>query len=146
LGSDRLTLWKLLHDGDIESIDGRVPGTLRLRVGIQYLRDMFRGSGNGFRVELRGCDLIELESWMDDTAIVRDPEAIGKVGLEISSAEERPDHLLVICSGYDLRLRYQSAHVELDNGMPVTIDELQDAADRFWTEWEKANPERKRPH
>ena len=59
---------------------------------------------------------------------------------EILSGTEEGDHVLIVCNGYELRLRYTDLHVVLDNGTPITVSDLTAVAERYWEAWEKRGP------
>lgn len=64
-----VAIWNLFHDGTIEAIRGDVPGDLELDVSIDYLRRMVQPAGELFRVRIRQCTFLELQSWADDSVI-----------------------------------------------------------------------------
>lgn len=123
-------LWNLLHDGGIDRIEGTLPGDLRLEVSVLYLRQMFPGEGEGFTVQLSNCSCIEYAPW--DMPATDDLRAIEAVSPEVLSAKPG-DPIEVCCAGGMLRLRYETASVQLDSGESIDIDTLQDAAHRYWT-------------
>lgn len=131
-----IAIWNLFHDGTITAIRGHVPGDLELLVQIAYLRNMVQPPGDAFRIKLTRCDLIELQSWADDS-VVCDLRTIAEVEPQILSGSEQGDRIVVVCNGYELRLRYQDVEVELDNGLPVTIEAIDALAERYWDEWER---------
>jgi len=100
---------------------------------------MFDPPGHAFWVQLRGCDLLELQSWTDDT-VTTDPHAIALVSPEILSGTIEGDYISVVCNGYTLRLRYGAVQFRLDTGLPLTRDQIDAAAARYWSEWEQRRP------
>jgi hypothetical protein len=137
-----IAIWNLFHDGSIDAVRGDLPGDLELDVSIEYLRELIEPAGSGFRIRLRQCDLLELENWADDS-VTSDPEVITAAGPEILSGSESGDHVVVICNGYELRLRYADLDVALDTGEPITVAEVDALAERYWEEWEKRGKARR---
>jgi hypothetical protein len=133
------SIWNVLHDGTIAAIEGEVPGTLRFRIEIWYLRPYFSPAGKAFVVELAECDLFEVLPWSDDS-LSRDVAAFAALRPRILSAEEMDDSVKVIWRGGELRLRYSSVHLALDTGEPLTLEALLEAAERYWDALEKRRP------
>jgi hypothetical protein len=127
-----VAIWNLFHDGSIESCSGDVPGDLTLAVSIDYLREMIEPAGELFFVDVRGCTLLELQSWADDS-VASGADALNAIQPEILSGSEEDDRAIVICNGYELRLRYDAIGVRLDTGAPLTIDEIDAVAERYWS-------------
>ncbi len=126
------TLWNLLHDGSIERIEGTVPGDLILHVSIDYLRKRFPGTGSGFDVRLVGCTTFTFSPY--EGQVTTDPVAVAALVPEILSAE--PGHpLRICCAGGCLEVRYDAATLSLDTGEPISLSQLDQAAESYWEEW-----------
>jgi hypothetical protein len=129
-------VWKYLHDGSIESIEGSVPGDVAVHVSIRYMRQRFPGDGTGFILTLSNCTRFEFEPYdepaCDELAeIVRlDPEI-----LSLQSA----DPVVVNCVMGTLKLAYTNATVTLDSGVPVSLEALGAASAGYWEEWSQRN-------
>src|SRR5881392_715634 len=126
------SLWNLLHDGSLEEASGNIPGNVTLHIGCMYLRDMFPDTGHGFVVSLESCSLLEYKP--HDMPIIQALDAIAELEPEILSAESGVP-LEVCCSAGTLRLRYQTANLALDTGEPISLLQLNEAAERYWRQW-----------
>ena len=62
-------VWEIFHDGSIIQAIGSLPGEVALTVEISYLRNMFPGQGECFKLLLSGCTKLEYEEY--DQAPVR---------------------------------------------------------------------------
>jgi hypothetical protein len=129
--------WGILHDGLIIDLSGTVPGSVTAVIRCQYLRDKFTPPGHAFRVILPDCQRFEYEPF-DEPAIT----ALAEV------ASRKP--MILYCATNDLtveldcvdgrcRITHGDHRIELDDGTPVSDDELAAAAQRYWSEWEAAN-------
>lgn len=137
-----LDIWNIFHDGVISNLKGSIPGNVNILVEIEYLRNMFpgSGSGSGFNVHLSGCTQCEFEEY--DQAPISDFAGIVKIEPVILSAEDSVLPMIINCTMGVLRLAYQSATVTLDSGEPVSNHELSEACARYWHEWEQSWKER----
>lgn len=131
-------IWNLFHDGTIESCAGDVPGDLTLAVSIDYLRKMIEPGGEFFFLDVRGCTLMELQSWADDS-VASGADALNTIQPEILSGSEEGDRVIVICNGYEMRMRYDAIAVWLDTGAPLTIDEIDAVAEKYWSRFGSGN-------
>ena len=52
--------WHILHDGEITSVSGEIPGIVELRVEIEYLAKMFAPDAKAVIVTLHGCTRFEV--------------------------------------------------------------------------------------
>src|SRR5471030_677788 len=59
-------IWNLLHDGSIEGASGCVPGTVRLEIDIQYLREKFPDNGRLMILTLHDCSKFEFSDNKDN--------------------------------------------------------------------------------
>lgn len=129
--------WSFFHDGGIESISASPTGEVTLFISIQYLRQQFPGEGVGFVVKLRNCTEFEYQEY--DRPALTDNSEIVAASPEILSFERTASLALVHCVMGTLRLRYSSATICLDSGVPVTVDELSSASKAYWTDWAERN-------
>jgi hypothetical protein len=113
-------IWNVLHDGSIMSIQGAVPGTVRLAVSIEYLRERFADPGETIQ---------EARDFCTDLPAIEASEP------EILSAEVRSDISEVCCVGGTLEVRASSGSLALDSGRVITLQELIDVSEAYWTEW-----------
>lgn len=132
-----LGVWNVLHDGSIVDVAGSVPGEVTVTVAIEYLRSLFPGSGDRFLIHLSGCSMCELRRFLADQTLVGDLTTVAAEEPEILSADFRENTVVVSMtvgpgSYLELHLLYENLCVALEDGQPVTIEELADAAQRYW--------------
>lgn len=132
--------WELLHDGGIESIAGKIPGTVLLDVSIRYLRQQFPDEGTGFKVVLSDCDQLVYQKY--DSPPVEDFDEIVGLEPEIVGVEKGTHPVVVICVMGSLKVSYAAASIYLDSGKPVSFDELAAASKAYWDAWASNIPQR----
>jgi hypothetical protein len=125
-------LWKYLHDGCIERIDGTVPGEVTVVVSIHYVRERFPGEGTGFNITLGGCTRFEYEPY--DEPPCRNLGEIAQSEPEILSLKS-VSPVIVCCVRGILRLEYASASVFLDSGEWISVEALAKAVAGYWEQW-----------
>lgn len=133
--------WALLHDGGIESITGKIPGTVSLEVSIRYLRQQFAGEGTGFKVVLSDCDQFVYQEY--DSSPVEDFDEIVGLEPEIMGVEKGTYPVVVNCVMGSLNVSYGAASIYLDSGDAVSLDELAAASKAYWDAWEASIPQRR---
>ncbi len=129
-------VWKYLHDGGIENIEGSVPGDVSVHVSIRYIRKRFPGDGTGFIIRLSNCTRFEFEPY-DEPACTELAEIV-RLDPEILSLQSA-DPVVVNCVMGTLNLAYTHATVTLDSGVPVSLEELDAATKTYWEEWSQRN-------
>ena len=137
-------IWNVLHDGELVAADGSVPGDLRLSVSIPYLCFHLPTEASHVFVTLNECDRFEYQPYQDPR--LSDPSAVAAARLQVLSAEVANGEVLVGCAdggyGGHLALRYSSASVATAEGRPLSQSELESAAERYWTQWERMHANR----
>jgi hypothetical protein len=133
--------WGLLHDGGIDSITGKIPGTVSLEVSIGYLRQQFPGKGTGFKVVLSECDQFVYQEY--DSPPVKDFDEIVRLDPEIVGVEKGTYPVVVNCVMGTLKLSYAAASIYLDSGEKVSFDELTRASKAYWDAWAANIPQRR---
>ncbi|MYM71322.1 hypothetical protein GTP56_03820 [Duganella sp. FT134W] len=133
--------WGLLHDGGIESIAGKIPGTVSLEVSIRYLRQQFPGAGTGFKVVLSDCDQFVYQEY--DSSPVEDFDEIVGLEPEIVGVEKGTYPVVVNCVMGSLKVSYRAASIYLDSGDPVSLDEIAAASKAYWDAWAASIPQRR---
>lgn len=134
-------LWGLLHDGGIESIAGRIPGTVSLQVSIRYLRQQFPGEGTGFKVAVSDCSQLVYQEY--DSPPVEDFDEIVGLEPEIVNVENGTYPVVVNCVMGSLKISYGAASIYLDSGDEVSLDELAEASKAYWDAWTAGIPQRR---
>jgi hypothetical protein len=127
-------IWNVLHDGNITAVRGAVPGTVQLDVSIDYLRERFPDPGKTIQVILAGCTRFAYRDF-DEREFTTDFSAIAAFEPEVLSAELRDGLCVLDCAGGVLELSAADGSVALDSGRAITLQELIDVADAYWTEW-----------
>jgi hypothetical protein len=125
--------WGLLHDGGLKSVTGTVPGTVSVRVSIQYLRQQFPTEGEGFKIDLFDCTRFVYQEY--DSPPVKDFDAIVALEPEIFGVDNGTECVIVNCVMGTLTIDYGAASIYLDSGAPVSIDELAVASLTYWNGW-----------
>jgi hypothetical protein len=129
-------LWNILHDGTIAQIRGKVPGDIRLRIEIEYLRDMFSPPGHSIYVTLTNCRRMQL---MAPPKKAR--RALSEKSVTILSAKKSDDGDIVVNSTEgDLVLEYDSFKLELDSGEAISLEQLAQASKQYWETLAREHP------
>ena len=127
-----LSLWNLLHDGTIAKIAAPRHDTRLLTIEIEYLRHMLSKDGNEIIVQLNSCDIFEYQNFTDEV-LTQELLTIATYEPEILSATQNQNNILTIgCVAGLVRTRYQSFSLALDNGYPITLENLKNAHQRYW--------------
>jgi hypothetical protein len=128
------TIWNVIHDGRIIAVRGTVPGTVQLDVSIDYLRERFPNPGKIIQVTLTGCTQFAYRDF-DDGEFTTDFSAIAELGPVVLSGELRDGLCVLDCTGGVLEARATDGSLALDSGRAITLQELMDVAEAYWTEW-----------
>lgn len=126
-------IWNYLHDGAICQISGSIPGNVVVRVEIDYLRRRFAEPGDAFDITLYGCTRFEFEPC--DAPPISDFAELSRRELEILSVESEAP-VRVHCVGGVLTAEYANIAPHLDTGAALTMQQLIDASEAYWDEWE----------
>jgi hypothetical protein len=127
-------IWNVLHDGVIVAVDGAVSGTLRLDVSIDYLLRRFDEPGDCIHVFLVGCTRFAYRRSAEE-AFTEDLSVIAAQQLEIINASMIDGSCEIECSDGVLEVVAADGSVGLDTGRVITLTELIEVADSYWTEW-----------
>lgn len=155
--SEKLSnLLDLFHDGTVVRIEGQVPGDLRIRVQIEYLRHMYSEDGDSIDLTLCGCNHFsfqkcgsETRSESPETFLALKPEIMsakpdrGMVAVNYQDAEPGPDSDLSNMGTFWLDC--ERVALALDNGRATDLSELGEMSGDYWGNWRKkhASPKRK---
>ncbi len=131
------TVWNLLHDGHVCALERRADG-VRATVSCLYLRERLQPPGEHFLLDLLGCDRIEYQPYGGEA--LTELGAIATAGPDLVSAESGPEGITVWGSEGTLRLRYEALRLALDDGSPLSLDELDAQARGYWTEFARRRP------
>lgn len=130
--------WNTLHDGSIKSVKGDVPGDVTITVGISYLCQKLPTTAEFLFLCLRRCTRLVFAPFGGKP--VADTTDIETLDLVVLSANEQGGVISVNCVTGVLTLAYQEIEIKLAEGVPISQAQLEDAAERYWTEWsENAN-------
>lgn len=133
--------WGALHDGGIECIEGKIPGTVSLEVSIRYLRQQFPGEGTGFKIVLSDCAQLVYQEF--DSSPVEDFDEIVGLEPEIVGVEKGTYPVVVNCVMGSLTVSYGAASIYLDSGDAVSLGELAAASKAYWDAWAASIPQRR---
>ena len=128
------TIWNVLHDGSIIAIHGAVPGTVRLAVSIDYLRERFPDSGDTIQVTLTGCARFAYRDF-DVGEFTTDLRTITSMEPEVLSAKLQGDLNEIDCVNGVLEVIATDGSLALDSGRAITLQELLDVSEAYWTEF-----------
>ena len=128
------TIWNVIHDGSIIAVRGTVHGTVQLDVSIDYLRERFPEAGETIQITLTCCTRFAYRDF-DEGEFTTDFSAITAFEPEVLSGELRDGLCVLDCSGGVLEVRATDGSLALDSGRALTLLELIDVADAYWTEW-----------
>jgi len=135
-------IWDVFHDGSIASAEVEGSATARVKIEIEYLREMFEDPGDSFYLHLEECSALSFRPV--DSAETFSSAKIASLDLQIlSAAEDEVLPLRVFCVGGTvqspvygyLELVYASSNVTLDTGRHVPVSELFAACGKYWDDW-----------
>jgi hypothetical protein len=134
-------IWNVLHDAIIIAIRGALPGDLQMELDCDYLRDRFQNPGDRFVLILRDCSRFAYVPWSDESDTIEDHHALIARRLWILSADSMDGWCKVHCSeaivngnGGWLEVVAAAVDLELDDGTPVSLDQLKTVARDYWEE------------
>jgi hypothetical protein len=128
------TIWNVLHDGSIIAVSGEVPGTVRLGVSINYLRERFTDSGKTIQVTLTGCTRFAYRDF-GEQEFTTGLSAVADFKPEVLSAELHDGLCKIDCVSGVLEVVAVGGSLALDSGRAITLQELIAVADAYWTEF-----------
>ena len=122
-------------------LSGSVPGDIRVQVEIEYLANKLNGNLNSIFVTLKNCTLFEFEQhWSKDDiryySSIQELEGITP-GLMALSCDEKNGHLEIDNISGVIRTKYDSAELTLENGDPLTFEELDAVSKEYWDDFRK---------
>ena len=128
-------IWDILHDGGIVGATGHVPGTVRLEIDIQYLRERFPDAGSKIVLTLLECSRIDFSKYEDN--LPHGLVELADISPDILGACEADGCNEVTCavlkgSGGILRVAATDFSLSLDSGRIITLDELKYVAKAYW--------------
>lgn len=126
-------LWDILQNGRVESITGKVPGTISVAVSLSHLRQQFPNEGDGFRIDLSHCS--EFEYRENEDSPRQDFYPIAASSPESVRLEYGHVPVTVNFITGTLSASYAQAHIFLDSGALISFAELSAANQAYWKEW-----------
>jgi hypothetical protein len=132
--------WNTLHDGCISAISGIFPGDITLTIEIEYLCAWLPTTSKAVQVLLHGCTEFTFTPY--DGTPIDDLQKIASLETEVLSAKTAKGVIEVVCTGGTLTAVYGVAEVFLQEGLLVTQESLEAAADGYWSDWEARNRRR----
>jgi len=135
-------IWSIFHDGVIAQVDGSVPGDITVTVDIEYLRQMFSENGSSIIVTLSACSIFKYQPF-EPAEMLTSLSEINERRPEILYAKVvENDVIRIECVEGTLWLKYQAHSLSLDDGQSITLDELSEQCDKYWTDWEAKSESR----
>ena len=130
------SIWNILHDGSIEGLEGKIPGTVFVKIEIEYLAQMFSKSFKSLSVELEGCSLFEY--YKDYGSIgTSDFQEIVNAKPWITSGEIKEGAMTIYCKDGFFRTEYKSILLYLEDQSPISIQQLDEKAKIYWDNFGK---------
>ena len=131
---DNVDILGVFHDGSIVEVRGELP-SISFRIEIEYLRNMFPSEGDSFIAHVKGCESITFLNWENEQRTSSFKE-IESEEPEILSIEQNGEIAHIICSTGELDILYNELSFELDTGLSVSFQDLSDASNKYWDDWE----------
>ena len=131
---DNIDIIGVFHDGSVVEINGSLPN-ISLRVEIPYLRNMFETQGDSIIAYIEGCTSISFLNWEEESTTY-DLKEIENEKPEILSVEQKGEVAHILCSTGELDILYRDISFELDDGKNISAQEIGDACELYWNDWE----------
>ncbi|QEG24135.1 hypothetical protein [Mariniblastus fucicola] len=138
------TIWDVFHDGCIDQVEGSIPGTVTVFVGIEYLRKRFSEPGEHFVVTLSECKKFSFlpYSCTDETDRIADFAAIVEQCPGILNAEMDGEVCRVFTDCGVLETSSPCGSVRLDSGREIPLELILETATAYWEEWQSKSRRR----
>jgi hypothetical protein len=139
----RITIWNVLHDGEITAVSGENSDTLTMFVSIPYLRRRLEPLGDSFVLTLKGLKRLEFYNF-DGTGkrTARDELEIGSPEILSTKSEAMPIRIETTM-GY-LILDFDSIEFAMDTGQEVKYEAIEKVCQEYWTEWKEKSEQARR--
>ncbi|MEM9808096.1 MAG: hypothetical protein AAF959_22750 [Cyanobacteria bacterium P01_D01_bin.56] len=141
----KIEIWNILHDAFISEINGKIPGDLCLKVEIEYLCELLSPDSSALWIYLNDCQRFEYTPYSQEEAI-NDIQQIQSLELGIlSTTDEEKAETIVCCDDGLLHMAYADISCQLDNGTPLTVEQLQAVSKTYWQNFGTGHPEESVP-
>jgi hypothetical protein len=131
---EKWAIWNTLHDGEIVSATGCVPGDVVMEVEVGYLCKMLATASDRLSVRLVGCRSLRIEPHGGEPS--SDPQHLAGHTI-LSAGGSARGTVSIECVSGSVQLEYVEVTTRLAEGAVITQTELEAAAERYWTEWEE---------
>jgi hypothetical protein len=112
------TVWNVLHDAIVVGLTGAVPGTIRLELDCDYLRDRFDQPGHRFYLSLHDCTRFAYRPWLDNQNAIDDLRLLAERRLWILRADVAAGYCLVHCNEHTPEWSLSTKEIPSPNGDP----------------------------
>jgi hypothetical protein len=129
----RFGIWNVFHDGDITIMQREASNVVIMFVCIPYLRRRIQPLGDSFRLRLGGFRSMRFENGIGDSST----ELSYVEGYEILSTESHTMPVNINLAEGTLNLDFESLEISLDTGQSISYEEVCQACEDYWDEWEK---------
>lgn len=136
-------IWNILHDGALVELQGKTPGDIKIKVKIEYLANKLKGRRDHIYVILKKCLMFEYERQLSKDRVqtyktIDELEGITPALMALSCDEEN-DYIIIwdICGS--IKTKYDSAELKLEDGEPLSFEELDIASEEYWSTWSAKN-------
>jgi len=126
-------IWEILQNGQVDSVKGKLPGTISVEISLSYLRQQFPSDGSGFRVDLSHCSAFEYRENEDSPRKDFFPITASSPESVLLDYAQEPVTVNFITG--KLTACYAQAHIFLDSGALISFSELSAANQAYWNEW-----------
>ena len=133
MSEHRIAIWNLLHDGTLDRTE-RCGGDLQLEIRLSYLATRALPGSSGLKLTLHGCTSFAFVAW-ESSDIVTDLRSISNLELGILSTDSESRPIDVITDRGVLKVDFSDLSIELENGSPISFEELQEIAKGYWDDF-----------
>ena len=130
-------IWNLFQDATVLSVMGSVPGTVRVELDCDYLRDRLEGPGDRFFLTLNECSRF---TYNTVGSAVTDLIEITARRLWVSGADQHEGFCVVHCAEHaagggsgKLEVAAERITVTIDSGREISHSELEEIAEEYWS-------------
>jgi hypothetical protein len=132
----RFAIWNTLHDGKLTALTREEPDTVMMSITIPYLRKRISPGGDSFCLRLHGVRRIQFAGF--GASYTDDYEEIASYSLWILSTDSDLMPVRIATAEGFLVLDFDSLHISLDTGQPISYEQLDRVSEEYWDEFSRA--------
>jgi len=130
-----ISIWNVLHDGEITAVEKNTDGLYTIFVNIPYLRRRIPPLGDSFVLILSGVKQIMFQDF--DGAVSTLESELEISAPEILNTESVAMPIRVETTAGTLILDYENIDFKLDTGQPVKFEIIEATCHEYWEQWRK---------